>query len=183
MIHRPFLVKSFRDPLYAYTRITCLSAALTILKEYERIASTDVASIWVVPAFTISAAIIVVLDLLHKVNLEDADHERRRLVQAAVEFLDRDHNNFMAIRGVKLVRMLLERELELRKRSSPSSRALSEVHNATDVVSDPNVIGTGQNEPAAAEMEAWFTDSIPYFAGTGYDASTFGSLEYDFAYS
>ncbi|KAJ9142975.1 Fungal transcriptional regulatory protein, N-terminal [Pleurostoma richardsiae] len=83
MIHRAFLLRSFRSPMYAYTRTTCLSASLTILREYERIGSSAVADIWVVPAFTISAAIIVALDLLYRAEATAESRRNRELVQAA----------------------------------------------------------------------------------------------------
>ena len=65
MIHRSFLVQSFVQPAYAYTRRTCVAAATTILREYHRNQEADGISIWTHSAFCITAAIVLCLELMH----------------------------------------------------------------------------------------------------------------------
>ncbi|KAI1370208.1 hypothetical protein F4677DRAFT_458029 [Hypoxylon crocopeplum] len=115
MIHRKFLIKSFQSPLYAYTRTTCLSASITILREFERVQGTPVENIWIVPAFTISAAIIVALDLLYTVKRTPETDRNRDLLRVAMNGLSRTKQNKMAIRGASILTALLEEEQERRQ--------------------------------------------------------------------
>ncbi|KAH9214757.1 hypothetical protein DL95DRAFT_461823 [Leptodontidium sp. 2 PMI_412] len=112
MIHRSFLIRSFRSPLYAYTKMTCISAATTILREHSRVKEMDVAAIWIVPAFTIAARIIMMLDLLHKPKSDSDIPNCRQVVQTAIEGLPMDTNNRMDARGAMILVALLKEEAE-----------------------------------------------------------------------
>ena len=177
-IHKPFLVKSFKSPTYAYTRVTCLSAALTILKEYDRIKSSDVATIWVVPAFTFSGAIVVMLDLLHKVEVETADESRRDLVIAAVLGLEADVSNVMAARGAKLLRALLNREQKLRSPQQQASQAQLNADTGQRTALQQQFPGLIGSEVPPDEMESWFAGNSPYYHGAALDLSVMDDLSY-----
>ncbi|KAI1486023.1 hypothetical protein F5X96DRAFT_657110 [Biscogniauxia mediterranea] len=123
MIHRAFLVQSFRSPVYAYTRTTCLSASLTILQEYLRIKSSA-ANVWVVPAFTISAAIIVALDLLFTAEPTSQTEKNRRLVSQTISGLSSTKQHKMAVRGASILTALLEEEQERRRHGVNAERNL-----------------------------------------------------------
>ncbi|KAI5917494.1 hypothetical protein F4810DRAFT_44045 [Camillea tinctor] len=114
MIHRAFLVQSFRSPVYAYTRTTCLSASLTILKEYQRL-SPSASNIWIVPAFTISAAIIVALDLLYTPEPTAQAEKNRLLVSQTISSLSSTKQHKMAVRGASILTALLGEEQERRR--------------------------------------------------------------------
>ena len=157
-------------------------AALTILKEYERVKGTDVAALWVVPAFTISAAIIVMLDLLHKLETETCDHDRRALVLEAVSGLERDQNNFMATRGVKLLQTLLRREHELRVAQRQAAQTTQPL--PIDIVPGE---GGSLYEPYPVEqtvenMEAWYADSMAYFSNPGQSVTMFNDFGFGFSH-
>lgn len=58
MIHRPFIFRSFLSDLYARTRETCVSAAMTILREHENIALSGELCLWTHTAFCVTATVI-----------------------------------------------------------------------------------------------------------------------------
>lgn len=180
MIHRSFLIKSFREPLYAYTRITCLSAALTILKEYEKIKSSDVTSIWVVPAFTVGAAIVVMLDLLHKSELDASDQARRELVEDTVAGLEDDRHNFMAMRGVKLIRALLKEERRLRAAQVHQYRCHGEFRSGSQRPSQHELHELNEADASAVEVEAWFEGNIPYYSSSALELPAFKDIHSGF---
>ena len=183
MIHRPFLMKSFKDPLYTYTRVTCLSAALTILKEYERIKDTDVSSIWVVPAFTISGAIVVMLDLLHKTDLDIADLSRKDLVLSALAGLEQDHGNYMAERGVRLLRALLRKEEVFRASQQTTLQQQREARNDSAIWSNP-CSADFVDDFATEGIEAWFSgNNIPSFPNARSENPALDSLSHSFAFT
>ncbi|KAL5601113.1 hypothetical protein BROUX41_005927 [Berkeleyomyces rouxiae] len=73
MIHRSFLIKSFQDPqTYELTRRTCVSSALTILNEFRRVKNKDVVRLWIIPTFTVSAAIVIGLDISYRIKNNEA---------------------------------------------------------------------------------------------------------------
>lgn len=180
MIHRSFMIKSFRESRYTYTRVTCVSAALTILREYDRIKHSNVASVWVVPAFTISAAIIIMLDLLHKSVTDETTLARRGMVQSVVTNLEQDKHNVMAMRGSKLLRALLNREIEMREAQvSPQDDFHCSFDNeifGPPPQFAPNIPGDGEDGSLPFQygaFESWFEGSVPYFSSTSMDLPYF----------
>jgi hypothetical protein len=109
MIHRPFLFQSFQTSQYAYTRNTCVSAAITILREHQRIADSDSVSIWTHSAFCVTAAMVLGLELLYP-QKDGADKVDRylELVIAAKERLESRQGDVMADRGVRLIDTILQ---------------------------------------------------------------------------
>ena len=157
-----------------YTRVTCVSAALTILREYERIKDSNVAAIWVVPAFTISAAIIILLDLLHKPAPDETTTRRRDMIHSVISGLETETSNVMARRGVKLLKVLLKREREMREVQ------LSPVHNPDCNFEQEEIFGQsalfqsdveGEAVPSIeyGALESWFGGSVPYFSSGDVD--------------
>jgi hypothetical protein len=149
------------------------------LKEYERVKATDIAALWVVPAFTISASIIVMLDLLHKIEMETCDHDRRMLVLGAVSGLEEDQNNFMATRGVKVLRTLLKRERELRATQSKSAQAIQTMPIGTMPDERNDNYEAYPVEQTVENMEAWYADSMAYFSNPGHNANMFADLSFN----
>lgn len=176
MIHRSFLIKIFRDPRYSYTRVTCVSAALTIVREYERIKDGDVAAIWVVPAFTISAAIVIMLDLLHTPIPDETTLSRRRMIQGVTASLERDRANIMAMRGVKLLRALMNREIEIREAQPDTAQSTNGHMDYEDMFGPPPPLGSllkGQDGVPLdyGGFEALFEGCVPYFSSGDLDLS------------
>lgn len=171
------MVKSFRESRYAYTRVTCVSAALTILREYERIKDSNVAAIWVVPAFTIGASIIIMLDLLHTPFLNTAISGRREMIQEVVESLENDRHNVMAMRGVKLLRALLSKERDMREAQSAPGQTSNSNFGQEDLFGPPLPGPNRQVEHGSVMdyvgFEAWFEESVPYFSSNDLDLPSF----------
>lgn len=95
--------------------MTCLSAALTTLREYNRVRLMDVSVLWAIPAYTIAACLIVIMDLLHRHQYTVEDYETQKLVEQAILGLSQSEHNKMAARGVFILKALLE-EGEARRR-------------------------------------------------------------------
>jgi hypothetical protein len=123
MIHRPFLIKSLQDPgLYELTRITCLRAANTILDEFQRIKCSHIVKLWINPTFTVSAAIVLYLDLLYKTKRGETLEEGATILLvntiADLKIIDFDYN---AKRGVDILVTLVD---DLASRNITSSRTM-----------------------------------------------------------
>ncbi len=187
MIHRSFLIRSFRSPLYAYTRMTCISAAATILREYARVKEMDVAAIWIVPAFTIAAAMILMLDLLHKLISDPDIDTYRKMVEIAVEGLSLDIENRMAVRGAKILQALLNEEAE---RHVPPSRQYDSDRKATadasstdsEITEDENLSPDSQMAVNYNELEAWFDECVPCSGNTDAGMIPISELTFDTTY-
>ncbi|KAL3421608.1 serine carboxypeptidase [Phlyctema vagabunda] len=116
MVHRPFLLESFQNQKYAYTRRTCVSAAMTILREHQHITESDQISIWTHTAFCVTGAMVLGLELLYSQEEEQdqdgAITERmsryRSLLIAAQKRLDDRQGDIMAQRGARLIDTILE---------------------------------------------------------------------------
>jgi hypothetical protein len=66
----------------------------------------DVSTIWIIPAFTITAAIIVMLDLLHQPTSNPGIAEHQKLVEIAAASLSSNADNGMAVRGAKILEII-----------------------------------------------------------------------------
>ncbi|KAF5483054.1 hypothetical protein CGCS363_v015043 [Colletotrichum siamense] len=65
MIHRPVLCRSLYIPEFQRARTTCISAALTILQQDEKITEREgTISLWTHSAVCVTAAVVIGLDLL-----------------------------------------------------------------------------------------------------------------------
>jgi len=107
MIHRTFLIDSFSNPTFAFTRRTCLAASKTIIKEYKYVVEEDGPILWIHQAFSVAASIILLLDVLHRDPSEPECSEHKQLAENVVRILKTCHNSMIAIRGIKLLNALL----------------------------------------------------------------------------
>lgn len=79
MIHRPVLFWFFYIPEFQRTRTTCISAALTILQQHKKITEREgTIFLWTHSAVCVTAAVVIGLDLLYRVN--HTDEQARRLL-------------------------------------------------------------------------------------------------------
>ncbi|KAJ4290355.1 hypothetical protein N0V90_010571 [Kalmusia sp. IMI 367209] len=106
MIHRSFLSESFVNPAFSFTRRTCLAASKTIIKEYKAVLEEDSPILWIYQAFSTAAAIILVLDVLHRNPSSTEYAEHKSLVEDVVGILS-GADSMIAIRGTKLLSSLL----------------------------------------------------------------------------
>ncbi|KAI1613520.1 hypothetical protein EDD36DRAFT_382232, partial [Exophiala viscosa] len=124
MIHRKFLGLGFTNPVFAFTRRTCLAASKTILKEYLA-SSRDESSpmLWTHQAFSVAACIIICFDMLHS---SSTSQDESQLVDETIGHLQSCRQKSMiAARGVKVLDALqkqVNNRLESRKRSSNAAR-------------------------------------------------------------
>jgi hypothetical protein len=125
MIHRHFLFQSFQTSKYAYTRNTCVSAAITILRQHQQIADADEISIWTHSAFCITAAMVIGLELVYPRK----DHAQKLndywdLITSAKERLNNRQGDVMANRGARLIDTILK-EVEKNRNDGQSDEAPS----------------------------------------------------------
>lgn len=59
MIHRKFLVSSFTNPFFKFTRATCIAASKTILKVHREVVNDEGPILWIHHAFTVAACVSV----------------------------------------------------------------------------------------------------------------------------
>ncbi|KAB2572381.1 putative transcription factor lepB [Lasiodiplodia theobromae] len=129
MIHRPFLFQSFQSRSFTHTRSTCVAAAITILREHEKIVLEDDVSIWTHSAFCVTAIIVLCLEMLycrhaahetdastHRPEPDAATKERlyEELVRSAKDRLAGRQDDVLAERGVRLADLILS-EAETRQ--------------------------------------------------------------------
>ncbi|EXJ81619.1 hypothetical protein A1O1_07684 [Capronia coronata CBS 617.96] len=151
MIHRKFLGLSFTNPVFAFTRRTCLAASKTILKEYLA-SSKDESSpmLWTHQAFSVAACIVIYFDMLHSSpsaspstsnpNYHSSSaspsnpnshfaSDQSQLVEETVEHLQLcQQKSMIAARGVKVLNALqkqIANRADGQGRSGPSKRPRS----------------------------------------------------------
>ncbi|KAL1904065.1 hypothetical protein Sste5344_010238 [Sporothrix stenoceras] len=134
MVHRPFLFRSFQSPPkgttsasqpppYIHTRRTCVSAAMTILREHRNITEAGDMSLWTHTAFCITAALLLSFEVLcsKDIDADDAAREQqatyRSAIQYAREYLSGRLHDVLAQRGVLLIDSLFP--------GGPSSEAVT----------------------------------------------------------
>ncbi|TPX16787.1 uncharacterized protein E0L32_012377 [Thyridium curvatum] len=119
MIHRKFIGPSFTTSAFAFTRRTCLAAAKTILREaFVAVDETD-PILWIDQAFSVAAAIILSLDMLHRSPADKEFGEHKQLVADTVLYLGKFEHNKIAMRGRQLLSFLQQ---EISKSSAAQSR-------------------------------------------------------------
>lgn len=102
---RKFLGLSFTNPVFTFTRRTCLAASKTILKEYLA-SSKDESSpmLWTHQAFSVAACITICFDILHS---STSGQDESLLVDQTLEHLQSCRQRSMiAARGVKVLNAL-----------------------------------------------------------------------------
>ncbi|KAJ5784581.1 uncharacterized protein N7503_009793 [Penicillium pulvis] len=115
MIHRKFLSLSFSNPMFEFTRKTCVAASRTIIKEQKEATRGDGPVLWIHQAFSVTASIILCLDMFHQSVADRQSSEHRQLIEDGIEILSHCESDMIAQRGVSLLRSMLEAE-QLRNR-------------------------------------------------------------------
>ncbi|KAF3388653.1 hypothetical protein F1880_003403 [Penicillium rolfsii] len=123
MIHRAFIRQSFTNVTYKATRITCLAASKTILKEAKRTQGLEGPLIWIDKAFCVAAGIILCLDIFHRSESDFEFQTHRSLVISCISLLQKFDNSVVAVRGAVLLSALIDARdlLALRASRSPQS--------------------------------------------------------------
>ncbi|KAF4840120.1 hypothetical protein CGCSCA4_v010571 [Colletotrichum siamense] len=103
MIHRSFLSESFINPIFAFTRRTCLAASKTIIKEYKCVVDEDGPTLWIHQAFSVAASVILLLDVLHRDPNDRESAEHKQLAESVIAILHNHRNSMIAVRGIKLL--------------------------------------------------------------------------------
>ena len=185
--HRKFIVLSFTNSAFAFTRRTCLAASKTILKEALAETDKNAPVLWIDQAFSVVAGIILSLDTFHRKPTEKEHGEHSQLTANAIDYLKKFEHSRIAKRGVHLLSSLQReldgsRPLDLRKRTSsmdPTSgnppckrRQTFQVQNLIRNVSQnfdsTNVGIESAPEPAYTGIEnVWdaFLDLLPPLSG------------------
>ena len=155
--------------------MTCISAATTILREHSRVKEMDVAAIWIAPAFTIAAGIIMMLDLLHKPKSDSDMPNCRQMVQTAIEGLSMDTDNRMDARGAMILVALLKEEAEGRDQHS-SGHGDFRSTSMPDILEQDQIHGHSYLKDSGSslshvsinydELEAWIEYSMPCHSST-----------------
>lgn len=125
MIHRSFLLRSFGSPLLLFTRNTCVSAAITILRELELIEDEGCLPIWTHAAYCINAAIILCLHIQHSSPSDEKCVRYREMVLTAQARLRRMKSDDMSSRGLNIIESLLTYE-----QSSRNTRGITNQHSS-----------------------------------------------------
>lgn len=150
MVHRPFLFRSFQSPPkgtslstpppYIHTRRTCVSAAMTILREHRNITEAGDMSLWTHTAFCITAALLLSFEVLCTKDIDasadDAAREQqatyRSAIQYAREYLSGRLHDVLAQRGVLLIDSLFPGGPNS-EAVTPSAAAPSKDHNGSNI--------------------------------------------------
>jgi hypothetical protein len=177
MIHRTFLMRSFESPLLLFTRTTCVSAAITILRELEVMDGRWYIPIWSHAAYSINAAIILCLHIRHSPRSDAKCARYRDMVLAAETRLQCMKSDEMSMRGSRIIHSLLARE-QARSyrdhrdhaesgnlaRSLPASpyadHTIGSLLELDDILETSHQDLTEQNHTQLGTFEDWFTQAF-----------------------
>lgn len=183
MIHRSFLLRSFESPLLFFTRTTCVSAAITILRELELIDQRGCLPVWTHAAYCINSAIILCLHVQNSSPSDTKCAKYRDMIVNAQARLRRQKSDDMSMRGLKIIEALFNHEQTSRtarttnaqensiwtaNRASTSygdavseaSHILGGFFNLDNTLSAPNRILAGQNHVQLGSFEDWFAHAF-----------------------
>ncbi|KAJ5770498.1 uncharacterized protein N7511_002549 [Penicillium nucicola] len=132
MIHRKFLSASFSNPMFEFTRKTCVAASRTIIKEQMEAVRDGGPVLWIHQAFSVTASIILCLDLFHQTGPERESSEHRRLIDGGIEILSQCQSDMIAKRGVSLLKAMLADE----QGKTSERRLISGMHGRRDTCND-----------------------------------------------
>lgn len=116
MIHRSFLLDSFENPAFAFTRRTCLAASKTIIKEYKSLIAEDGPTLWIHQAFAVAASITLCLDILYRDASDEQSSDHQALVKDILQIMQSRRDSMIAIRGTKLLGALLAHASQRQKK-------------------------------------------------------------------
>ncbi|KAL4928095.1 fungal specific transcription factor domain-containing protein [Aspergillus undulatus] len=101
MIHRKFLWPSFTNPVFSFTRKTCIAASKIIIRECRTVVEENGPVLWIYHTFCVVASMILCLDMLFRSPSESEHDGHWELVQDALAILSRSQTSMIAKRGVK----------------------------------------------------------------------------------
>ncbi|GAA5936355.1 hypothetical protein JCM3775_006477, partial [Rhodotorula graminis] len=130
MCHRVFLGRSFRDSRYAFSRKAAIEAARSIIQELVKGSKLPFQHLWTVPYHSISAAVVVILDIFQSSSADPDLVHKRREVQSVLDelrVLSDEGNSQIASRGIQLLTTLLAEEQRHRR---PHKRKAAELGNS-----------------------------------------------------
>lgn len=85
---------------------------MTILNEFHRVKNTDVAKLWIIPTFTVGAAIVIYLDWVYsQKTCGIVDPASLSLLQDTIEALKQMNFDFSSRRGVEMLEGLVSQKL------------------------------------------------------------------------
>lgn len=122
MIHRAFISSSFTSPAFQITRNTCIAAAKTILKEAKQDQEEDEPRIWIDQAFCVAAGIILCLDVMHRSEGDSSIDPHTELVEECIGRMQRLQPSAMAVRGTKVLSVLLTESKQAPRPTSASGK-------------------------------------------------------------
>jgi hypothetical protein len=148
-IHRHFQVLSFKDPWFAYTKLSCLSVARKSLQGIFSMPNDEHAwiarSMWTVNTQVVTAAIGIMFEILFVSDENESISNRtemRELVQNCVNFLRKmQGRSTIAAKGVRLIDFLLNLDLD-------RTNGLRKQFEIGDIIS--YVKGNSNTEPVTA---------------------------------
>lgn len=110
MIHRKMLGRSMTDPIFSFTRKTCVSASKTIIKTLQHPGDANRPIVWIEQAFTVTAGVILCFDMLYRSPLDSElpPQQHRTLVEEAIKSLRQVDQCIIARKGERLLSVLLQ---------------------------------------------------------------------------
>ncbi|KAK7883527.1 hypothetical protein LTR67_011103 [Exophiala xenobiotica] len=110
MIHRKFRGRSYTDPVFSFTRKTCIAAAKTILKTHNlgHDMTDGAPTLWSEQAFSVTACVILCFDVLYRHVQEPECAEHRSLVETTISRFSRLDRYIIPQKGTRLLRALPE---------------------------------------------------------------------------
>lgn len=85
---------------------------MTILNEFHRVKSTDVAKLWIIPTFTVGATIVIYLDWIYSLKTQGpSDPASLALLQDTIEALKIMDFDFSSRRGVEMLEGLVSQKV------------------------------------------------------------------------
>lgn len=117
LVHRPFFIKSLRDPGFARSREACISAARTIMDISQQGIPEPFYRLWNITIWLVAAGLVVGLDTLKSASdhnlASDITEKRVKLDALAALLHKRADRSGIGIRGATMVRNLLVMETDV----------------------------------------------------------------------
>ncbi|KAF2674595.1 hypothetical protein BT63DRAFT_449586 [Microthyrium microscopicum] len=107
-LHRNFLLKSFTEPKYAYTRWVSITTSKIVLREAEAdLDDPESPKLWTTQAQVVVAARTLCLDIRHRSETEPEYAEHRELIERALDILHKYGDSALASKGIQLITSIL----------------------------------------------------------------------------
>ena len=142
MIHRKMLGRSMIDPIFSFTRKTCVSASKTIIKTLQHPNEANRPILWIEQAFTVTAGVILCFDMLYRSPLDSEvpPQQHRDLVEEAISTLRQVDQCIIARKGARLLSVLLQEVQHGRAYAARNKRKLDEADSWHNNVSQSQFV-------------------------------------------